>query len=295
MSIGGKRVCNSLAGSYKSRTAISDVQHNTEGHSGSKYHEFAFGEVLKSCLDMENKRKRKLEKNAIVKQSKPKKPRFSKSSTSKKGKRKHYGAGREEIDFTPQAFEIAKARFFEKLLDDQKNRISIEVETRGQRHVLKWVVIRRNLLTPSYYGRILNANNRKSYTKIVEEILYQNENFGNTAEARHQRIYEMDALQIFFDTYGSSSVSTCGMFIDEVYPFLGTSPFRLYGDSGIIYVKCPKSAHKKSVSEAINTKKISFWKGPLNDRQINIKSRWYLEIQGQLHITRRQTAYLVIY
>lgn len=291
---GGKRVCNSLAGSYKSRTALSDVQHNTEGHSGSKYHEYAFGAESQLLLNLENKRKRKLEKNAIAKQSKPKKVRFS-SSKNKKPKRKLYGAGHEDIDFTPHALELAKKRFMERLGEKQNDRVNVEVQTRGKIHNQDWIANRKNLLTPSYFGRILNVNSRKSYTKIVEDILYKNEKFANTAEVRHQRMFEMEALQIFSDLYGSDGIADCGLFIDADLAFLGTSPFRLYGDDSILCVKCPKTAYKKSVKEAITKKLIPFWKVSANGRQINVKSHWYMEIQGQLHITGRKFAYLVIY
>ena len=42
-------------------------------------------------------------------------------------------------------------------------------------------------------------------------------------------------------------------------------------------------------------KKIPFWKGPFNNRRVNRESHWYFEIQGQLRITKRRMAYLVIY
>ncbi len=243
---------------------------------------------------LENKRKRKLEKNAIAKQNKPKKKRYSKP-TKKKEKRKRYDAGREEVDFAPPAYETAKQRLLQRLAENQANKDAIEVETRGQRFVLKWIVIRRNLITPSYFGRILNAKSRNSYTKIVQEILYKNEKFTNTAEIRHQRMFEMEALQIFCDLNGSESIRSCGIFIDAELAYMGTSPFRLYQDDGIIFVKCPKAAYKMNMKEALAKKLIPIWKGPLNNRQINMKSQWYLEIQGQLRITRRRIAYLVIY
>lgn len=47
------------------------------------------------------------------------------------------------------------------------------------------------------------------------------------------------------------------------------------------------------MKDAIKT--ISFWTGTPTNRSINYKSHWYLEIQGQLHVTRKQMAYLVIY
>ena len=294
-STGGKRVCNSLAGSYKSRTAIADVQHNTDGHSGSKYHEFAFGEVPQPLLKLENERKRKLNKNTIANQSKPKKMRFTKSTAKTKPTRTLYGPGREDTDFTPHAYEVAKKRFLEKLHDDQLNRGTIEVDTRGQNYNSRWPVIRKNLLTPSYFGRILNVNSRKSYTKIVEEIIYKNEKFANTADTRHQKMFELEGLQVFYDLYGLESVTECGIFIDTEFAFLGASPFRLYGDDSIITIKCPKVAYRKSVEETISKKLIPFWKISKTDRKINKKSHWYIEIQGQLRITGRKYAYLVIY
>lgn len=294
MSLGGKRICNSLAGSYQSRTAMSDIQHNTEGHSGSSYHEFAFGEVPQPFLKLENTRKRKLEKNAIAKKAKPKKGRWDEPS-KKTNKNKHYSFGHEEVDYSPSAYQLAKDRTMEKLLEDQLNRGAIEMETRGQRHIAKWIVTRKNLLTPSYFGRILNVISRKSYTKIVEEILYKNEMFSNTAEIRHQRMFQLEALEFFCDLYESDSISSCGIFIDAEFPFLGTSPFRLYRDDSIISVKCPKNAYKKSMKYAIDNKLIPFWSGTSCDRQINMKCHWWYEIQGQLRITGRQFAYLIIY
>lgn len=41
--------------------------------------------------------------------------------------------------------------------------------------------------------------------------------------------------------------------------------------------------------------KIRFWKGNINNRRVNHESHWYFEIQGQLHITKKRMAFLVIY
>lgn len=286
-----------MAGSYDSRTAVSGIQHNTDGHFGSTYHEFAHGEKLDACVKLENARKRKLKANAIAKQSKPKKRRFTKATKgTKKGKQRiRYGAGREDVDLSISAYETAECRLLDKLQENQMNRDHVEIETRGQLLNQKWIVLRKDLLTPSYFGRILNVTSRKSYTKIVEDILYKNEAFANTAEVRHQRMFQSEALQIFFDLYGSESVSSCGLFIDSVFAFLGTSPFRLYNDDSIICVKCPKAAYKKSMKEAIAKNLIPFWKVSGKDRRINEKSHWFYEIQGHLHITKRRLAHLVIY
>lgn len=77
------------------------------------------------------------------------------------------------------------------------------------------------------------------------------------------------------------------------HQFLGATPFRLYGDNGVVSIKCPKKEFGKSLQDARKT--ISFWAGTAADRRVNYKSHWYFEIQGQLHITERQMGYLMIY
>lgn len=67
----------------------------------------------------------------------------------------------------------------------------------------------------------------------------------------------------------------------------------LYGGNGIVVIKCPKKQFGKCMNDAI--KSISFWTGTATDRRVNRKSHWYYEIQGQLHVTKKQMAYLVIY
>lgn len=170
---------------------------------------------------MENVRKRKCLKNAIANQNKPK-TRCSDQPPNKKKKTKHYGDGHEDVDMTPLAFEMAKNRFLERISENHINRDNIQTETRAQRHSLKWMEIRRLILTSSYFGRILNVRNRNSYSTIVEDILYKNVQYANTAEVRHQRMYEAAALSIFSGVYPFESIDKCGIVIDEKYAFLGT-------------------------------------------------------------------------
>ncbi len=209
-----------MAGSYKLRTNIADVQHNTNGHSGSKIQEFIIGKSIPICEKMENDRKRKCSKNAIAKQNKPKAYR-NEEPPNKKKKKTHYGDGREDDDMTESEFQLAKIRHMKRLDENQLGRVLLEIETRAQHNSFKWTEIRRLLLTSSYFGRILNVRSRQSYTKIVEEILYQNSRYSNTAESRHQRIYELNALSIFSSQYPYYSIMKCGIFIDEEISSLG--------------------------------------------------------------------------
>lgn len=208
------------------RTAISDVHYNTEGHSGSTFHELIFGHTMQSCLNLENNRKRKNAKNAVAKAETKKRKLNEEPSeeptNKKKDKRKRYGTGREDLDFTPAEFEIAKDRLLESLREKQIDRAAIEMETRAQQNSLKWTLTRQNMLTSSYFGRILNVNSRKSYSTIVADILYKNNAHSNTIENRHQGMYELEALSIFSELYNYEPIHMCGIFIDEKHSFLGT-------------------------------------------------------------------------
>lgn len=243
---------------------------------------------------MEASRKRKVLQNAIRNELKPKKRKNDESRGNGK-KKKQYGEGHEDLDFTPSQLEIAKKNFLQELDENRENREDIQVQTKGQRFNCRWSEVRQNLLTSSYFGRILKARNRKSYSKIVEDILYHNNQHSNTAEIVHQRLHEKDALQVFRDSFTNELIDTCGIFIDTEHSFLGASPFRLCGEEGLVMVQCPQILYKKSIVDSINKKLLPFWQVVAGVISVNTKSHWHIEIQGQLHVANKKFAYLVAY
>jgi len=60
-------------------------------------------------------------------------------------------------------------------------------------------------------------------------------------------------------------------------------------------VKCPKKAFNMSINRAIKKKFLPIWIGAPENRQLNVKSHWYMELQAELHITGRHMGYLVLY
>ncbi|KAB0805697.1 hypothetical protein PPYR_02667 [Photinus pyralis] len=52
-------------------------------------------------------------------------------------------------------------------------------------------------------------------------------------------------------------VQTCGLFLHKDYPYLTASPDGLVADNGLLEVKCPASAAKLSIVEAIQEKKLN--------------------------------------
>lgn len=289
---GGKRINYCLAGSYRGRVARAVVQYNSRGHSGSTYHEFKESPATQSLKALEQSRKRKCEKNAAAKAAKPKKPRYS-GQVQDKGT--HYGENREDNDMTPHFLEIAKTRFLQQRLEDQNNRDFINRSTSGQHLVQKWRDMHRTLLTSWYFSRIINARGPASYANIVEDIIYKKTVFSSTAELRHQRIYRLKALRCFTDLRGSDYVSECGIFIDMEHCFLAATPFRLYADNGIIFIKCPVDAYKLKIQEAIDKNMIPFWKTVQGVETVNKSSAWYIQLQAELHIACKSFAFLVVY
>lgn len=90
-------------------------------------------------------------------------------------------------------------------------------------------------------------------------------------------------------------VHRCGLFIDKIIPYLGSSPDGLIGDDGIVEVKCPYSAAEMTPEEAITAGKIKVLKQTKDGIIINKSHNYFYQIQGQLHITGRQYCVLVLW
>ncbi len=114
--LGGKRVNFSLAGSYGARVAMAVVQHNSEGHCGSKFKEFSFGadSVNKNMVQLENKRKRKLVQNVVAREANPRSKQFQKEDSSSANY--YHGDGCATLDMTPLVYENAKNLFLKRLV-----------------------------------------------------------------------------------------------------------------------------------------------------------------------------------
>lgn len=82
-------------------------------------------------------------------------------------------------------------------------------------------------------------------------------------------------------------IEPCGLFIDAELPFLGATPDGLCSDDTIVEIKCPITAYKFGLEEAIKKRKVTFWKKTKKGLEINKNHQWYYQVQGQLHITKR--------
>lgn len=211
---GGKRINYSLAGSYGGRVSAAVVQYNSKGHAGSEFHKHYSVDTYQNCLKMENSRNHHYAQNEAARENKPRKIAAADKST--KGYKNP-----QEPDLSDHAFEVAKNIELDKLHTNQLNRETILKNTYGQKLNWNWIESRKKLINCSYFGRIINARTPNSYTKLLYEMLYSESEFGNTAELKHQRLYETEALKMFSLVRKKHRLVKTGMFIDKELSFLG--------------------------------------------------------------------------
>lgn len=86
---------------------------------------------------------------------------------------------------------------------------------------------------------------------------------------------------------------------------MGATPDGLVGDEGIVEVKCPFSIFGKNIDQAILNGECTVWSKERKKKNqpdktptiigINQKHKWYFQVQGQLHITRRSLCYFAVW
>lgn len=121
----------------------------------------------------------------------------------------------------------------------------------------------------------------------------------DTTATRYGRTHESIALEELSEKYGLD-ISRCGLFIDREYPFLAATPDGLVNDGeGIVEVKCPAAGAQRSPDEVIDLKLgvvgSMFSKAADNTVTIKKMHNYHLQVQGQLHITRRSYCLFVIW
>lgn len=209
---GGKRINYSLAGSYGARVSAAVVQYNTKGHAGSHFHNVHSVDTASSCLKIENARIRHNVRNEIARQTKPR-VRVAKDKDTK-----CYGEP-QKPDLTGNAFETAKMNVLDKINTDRLNREIILANTYSQRHNDEWKIARKRLINCNYFGQIVHSRSPNSYKRLLFEMMYSPKD--NSAENRHRRAHEAEALNMFSLLYKEHELEKTGLFIDKECGYLG--------------------------------------------------------------------------
>lgn len=290
--IGGKRVNYSGRSSYECRYYAAIIQHNTSAVA-STIHKFIYANSSYCHVSIMEERRKK--KKIYTQQNKKWKPK------NKSGADKDYGEECQQEDITGDALEVLKDRFLEQLKKKQQRREQIQLETIGQAENPAWFNAKSGLLTASVFGKVCRAKSQSSYANIVNNYLYKQ--LTGIKAIEHGRINESKAVAKFEEISGLV-VQNCGLFIDDILSIVGATPDGVVDNDAIVEVKCPYSAFKMSVEDAIRQRKITFWQVERKNKKsnqlpkilgLNKKHHWYYQVQGQLHITKRKKCFFVVW
>ncbi|KAH9637625.1 hypothetical protein HF086_007339 [Spodoptera exigua] len=278
--VGGKRINFSLRRGYESRCDAAVVAFNTK-RPLSTLHRSILGISPRAAVKrLEEKRhKQRMRKSTM-------KGRTLFWNRPEKVTDKNYGENCQKPDMSAADYDRCKEEFLKSLQCSDDERRQIEKKTILQRDSSEWLELRRKLLTASNFGKVINRRPTTSVKNFVKNIIYP-KSLSHVPSLKHGIENEGTALEQL-EGQLNTKIEPCGLFIDKNLPFLGATPDGVIGEDTIVEIKCPITAFKTSIEDAINKRKINFWKKSKDGLVINKKHAWYLQVQGQLRVTGRR-------
>ncbi|KAL4720785.1 hypothetical protein ACJJTC_015668 [Scirpophaga incertulas] len=236
---------------------------------------------------------RRINKNAKHKAHRKPKRRIMFAEKSKEDH--NYGQDCKKPDIPKHVFDRFKEIFLENLKKTEEERRLIERKTVLQSNCSEWLELRRSLLTASNFGKVVTRRNDVSCHNMIKELLYKSK-IDHISAIKHGKDSEKIAIKQL-ETQEKIKIEPCGLFIDEEIPFLGATPDGLSSNDHdtIIEIKCPLTAYKIGLEDAIKNRKVTFWKDTKHGLQINKNHQWYYQIQGQLHVTKRSKCLFAVW
>ncbi|XP_060853394.1 uncharacterized protein LOC132931411 [Rhopalosiphum padi] len=293
--VGGKRINFSQSNNYSTRIKAAIISFNSKAYLSTihkKIMNFSPGTIGKKFmkntdrirLNTINRRKlynsKKIHRKKMV-------------SARSKGPDSHYGLAEPLMDTLDEDELRKKKNSFIQYLHtvDLKK---IEIDTRDQNLNPNWFQERKIRLTASRFGEICKMRPNTSCKTKVHNILYKppvtskqmsyGHNMEHEARKKLEEIIKLD-------------VQLSGLVIDTNFPYLAASPDGLVGDHAIVEIKCPYTAKDSENSvDAVNNKLLSYCNiTQENKLQLKNDHQYYYQVMGQLHITRRNVCYFVVY
>lgn len=283
--VGGKRINYSLRRSYAGRCAAGVVSFNT-GTLHTATHNVIFkSEPNNLILNLEKNRKKWTKKYKNKTKLKKRKAPVLKDA--------NYGENAQQPDMRPEVFDAEKIVFLNDLKLSLLERQELERSTVMQRNSAEWMSRRRKLLTSSSFGEVCKKRDSTSCVSLVTKIVYGG-NLSTVPAIRYGIDNEEVAIKQL-EKQENITIENCGLFVDEQYPFLGTTPDGKYGEDGLVEIKCPSSLANFSLEDAYTKHAIWKYNKDLKIYELNKNHNWYFQIQGQLHITKFQKCLLGIW
>ncbi|XP_050547941.1 uncharacterized protein LOC126909549 [Daktulosphaira vitifoliae] len=144
------------------------------------------------------------------------------------------------------------------------------------------------------------TKNKESYLKRASKFWNKKYEDSDTKDnipyvEQYGIVNEPKAIELF-EKKMDVKIEMCCKFIDENINYLIAKPDGLIGKDGIVEVKCPVNAQYLTPEKAIKNKVLKYVHYNENKELIlKRSSRFFYQIQGELHITQRQYCYLIIW
>ncbi|CAG9763801.1 unnamed protein product [Ceutorhynchus assimilis] len=176
--------------------------------------------------------------------------------------------------------------FRQKCAVDDHSIKDIAATTTGQVSNEKWFLVRKFRLTASNFGAIIAACQRNRFPVSL---------FKTLLAIQWGRTHEKDALDHLKSNY-NLNIRPTGVWLSNS-GLLGASPDGLIDEEeAIVEVKCPYSLRNDQLSEKLkNLNKYIIFYDDEGNLMLNTNHNYYHQIQGALHILKKEKCYLCIY
>ncbi|KAK3754674.1 hypothetical protein QZH41_004532 [Actinostola sp. cb2023] len=159
----------------------------------------------------------------------------------------------------------------------------------GQRDPLLHIA-RKKRLTASNFGAVLTA--KRPTPSLIERLLGERDISKVRAIAWGVN-NEAEAVKAF-TAATALPVKGTGIWLHE-NGILGASPDGLIGNNHIVEIKCSYTARDMTIDEALQTKSFYLERGEDNSLMVKKSHVYRHQVQGQLHITKRDYCYFVVW
>lgn len=236
MFVGAKRVNFSLSNSYTFKANASVVHFNT-GTPVTALYETIFKRkppALARKIEVKrlNKTKKAKQRRITMRQNKIVRIPFNRMKQAGPG----YGELCQRPDLSAEDFETEKAVLMEKLNEYHVNRKANEVRTRDKNQSTLWNEIAGKVILSKNFGLICKG---RAFASHVKELTQKQH--GETKSMKHQNQSLSVAIQQLAKEQ-NIAIRECGMYIDDEYKFLATSPSGtvIVGHTDmLVYILCP--------------------------------------------------------
>ncbi|XP_049416267.1 uncharacterized protein LOC125878853 [Epinephelus fuscoguttatus] len=166
----------------------------------------------------------------------------------------------------------------------------VESVATGQHNNPKWHLLRKGRLTASNFGAVLKA--KRVTASLLARVMGEQQALDGVLSIQWGTMNEKEGIKAF-TTAIQMPVEESGLWLSRS-GVLGASPGGLVGSSAVLEVKCPYGTREMTITEALAIKGFCVSKEGDSYHLRDDHPYWH-QVQGQLHLTGRQTCYFVVW